>query len=137
MAVACKEKNIGGSMWRANTLPATVGLEILTKLGGIASGPISVLNGGEGSAGDALAALAGKLAESGTPGLIQKLVSGVTKNGRDIDFETEFSADYGILTQLVMWLLEVNFSSFLAGNPVLAGLLAKAEVPASTPAPIT
>jgi hypothetical protein len=132
MAVETKEIILGGATWRINTMPATIGSEVLCKLLSMIGGSLQGDMAGSGQAAF-LATICSKLGDPGTVDLIQKLLGGITKNMRQVNFDLEFAGNYGVLCGLIKWSLEVNFSSFFVGNPVLAemGMGAADTAPAS------
>ena len=77
--------------------------------------------------GEAVAAMTARLAEPRTIDTIKTLLSGLTKNKQTIDFDQEFAQEYGTLSELVWFALEVNFSSFLSGNPFIEGLAGRVK----------
>lgn len=143
MGIRIIETRVGGARWEMNTLPATIGLRCLTQLAAIVGAPAGAAAGGakdggikdldSGMLGEAVAKMAQQIAEPGTIDLIKDLLVNVRKNDKPVEFDDEFAANYGILSELLMWSLRENFGSFLAGNSLLGGLAKKAMTSMSAP----
>jgi hypothetical protein len=144
MALESHQKTINGEIWELNELPATKGLEvfgdIMALIGDAASGfaapaatpasPESILDVDLGKSG--VVSLIGLMMKKiGDPKFIptvkQLLYGGghLARAGRPIaksDFDDVFSANYGVLAQVVVFAFEANFASFLEGSPDLRAL---------------
>jgi hypothetical protein len=64
----------------------------------------------------ATAAVLSRLQHQETIDFLLLLLEGLRKNDREVDFNTEFAANYGTLTRVVGWALKENFGSFLEGK---------------------
>lgn len=78
-------------------------------------------------ASNVLGSMGMALAKPGTVPMVKQLLSDLFKNEGGIfipvNYDVEFAANYGVLSQLVMFALKVNFESFFVGNPALRSLL--------------
>lgn len=138
MALRKIETKVGGAKWELMTLPSTTGLSCLTQISSIIGSPAGAAAAGikKGSSaldlrtdliGPAISKMMEKLAEVDTADLVKTLLTDLRKNDKPVEFDDEFSGDYGILMKLVAWSIRENFGSFLKGNPVLDGLVKKVQ----------
>lgn len=119
-----KSITVGQDVFTLNTLTATQGLKVFGKLS-------SMLGFGLQNAFDTsmiAGAIMSKLDDPELAAHIKLLLGGLKKNEKLVEFDIEFSANYGVLSQLVLWAVKENFGSFLADNPALVGLLQKAQL---------
>lgn len=132
MPIKFEETEINGHKYKLNLLPTEPGLDVLAWLGDTILGPIGAsLQAGGLSLdkelsmeliGPALAASMSKLNDRRTAQNVRVLFSGLVKDGKAVDFSTEFAGDYGTLSQLAVWAVKINFASFFVGNPLFAML---------------
>lgn len=146
------ETTINGSVWGLNTLPSTKSLEcfgvVLDLIGPGASHLVDLFNaitGGEESASalegqisgevlsKAVSAMTSKL-DARTIGAIKALLTGLRKDAAPVNFDHEFSGNFGALPELVAFALEHNYQSFF-GSALFASLAERAKrlVPVSHP----
>lgn len=76
--------------------------------------------------GEAAGAILGRLSDPKTPAMLKTLLADLHKDKKQVRFDEEFAANYGVLAQIVAWALTVNFQSFFTGNPVVRGIAQKA-----------
>lgn len=129
------ETTINGSKFEVNNLAADKGVETFAIIAGLAEGALDMLgvelkarDAASDIAGQEVAAVALRMAASvisqigkqrvAVVPLIKTLMNNLRRDGKQIKFELDFAGDYGTLTQLVAWLIEVNFSSFFSENPL-------------------
>lgn len=144
----------GAERWEMNTLPATVGLKVLTQLIGMLGKPLGILSGiksdGDGAtsvlgmevSGDMIAKAFSAISESiddpRTVDLVTTLLSGLRKNGRAVNFDVDFAGAYAVLLfELVPWALKGNFADFFDGASGLPAFVGKITTLASIRAPST
>lgn len=134
MAVRGITTTIGGHEWSTNTLPATAGLKVITRISRIIGGGLAGIPSGMSLDSDALtgadvselgpmiAALTERLADDDTVDTVRLLLSDLHKDRHRVDFDGEFSGNYGVLIDLIGWAVRENFGSFLRDSPRLAAL---------------
>ena len=119
-----RSKNINGVEYTLKVLPATAGLKVGNALIKAAAPLLGLIVDSskkdlEFAADDNTATmLAMTLVEQmdnlDVVDLIKLLVSGVSANGTQIDFETHFAGQYGVLIALVEFSLVENFGNFFS-----------------------
>lgn len=140
---------IGASTWEINNLGATAGLEGIRLLAAALAGSapatgqliakfmesdeasidilMSRLSGDD--IGSMLGALLGILSRKEVKQLLdlvlQLQVNGLYRDGKPVDFETEFAGDLLTLSKVFFWALRVNYADFSSAVPGLAGGLRK------------
>lgn len=118
-----RELTIGEVEYRITTFPAFKGLTFLQKLlklVGPAIGEIFAKSSTGDEASIEEVALSGAIKELTTnldkenvAQLVQEMIkAGVTKSGQPIQFDQEFSGQYGVLFELVGAIIKDNYSSF-------------------------
>lgn len=142
-----KDIAVGAATYRLNVLNATQGSEILSKLLGMIGDPAGKLFGlgmdadmSPDLASNVLGSLCREIAKPGCVKMVKELLGGLTKElpagsgaFMPVNFDVEFVANYGVLSALIKFGLEINFESFFVGNPVLQSLAALVvrEVPST------
>ena len=109
-------------VYECSQFGTTEGLGIWAKLIGIVGPGMAKAIGGLGDGGvepdklsEALTALLGKMEEKEVVTLIKRMCANVRRDGKAINFETEFAANYGTLVRVLWMVIRLNYSSFLSG----------------------
>ena len=102
------------------------------RISAVLGAPLGTLGGAGVSGGlldlkaDALGEAASKMAEQlddpKTVESVKLLLTGLRKGDQPIEFDLEFSGNYGVLVKLIAWCLKENFGSFFADSAGLAAL---------------
>lgn len=145
------ETQVDGSTWSMNTLGATVGLEAFGTLTALVAPGVAGLGSAFDVLGDstkvidhstgnilestinkehvagAIAGIMNRMADPKVGKLIKTLMTGLKKDAKTVDFDNEFSGNYGVLSKLVWWSIEENFGSFFLGSPLLQGIAQRAK----------
>lgn len=107
--------NIDGDEWSVNPFPATKGAGYLKRLFKVFGKSFSVLlevGDVEGGITRAVELLTDNLDNEDVVSLIVELTKGVKKNGKEINFDLEFSARYDLLFKVVKFIVMENYGSF-------------------------
>ena len=130
MAIRNCEIQISGSSWTFNTIPG--GIKLWTAFGQfskIVGEPLAraaqnlEADVSSDGFGIAVRAFTDRLAEPDSWNLVQTLLTGLRKNGKIVNFEDEFSANLGVLIQLVVFAIKENFESFLDAKDAVGSLM--------------
>lgn len=122
-----------GQRWLTNTLSTSDGLTCSAALFGL----IGAMGSGGASLGGpsaeklelglALPMLAAEIRDPRMLDVVRTLCGGLCKQTGatidQVDFDGEFSGNYGVLLEVVAWLLEANFKSFLDGRAALGNIM--------------
>lgn len=137
---------IGDKRYEIKFLPASDGItmakelvKLLTPvLGSLVDGTREAAQFGDARVfSDAAVYFCANLDKADVLSMMKALLADLKVNGKDADFDTTFSANYGDLVEVVKFAMEGNFSSFFTSGALkqtLAGLLtllskAQAEAP--------
>jgi hypothetical protein len=133
MPIQTADTTIANVNYKLTTLPATEGLEVLTRLLGMIGEPIGLLaaaaSNGKTKLQDmdgemlakSLTAICANIAHPGTVKLMKTLLEGLTYettagNGKPffkkVNFDVDFSRQYHVIMQLVRFALEANYKDF-------------------------
>ena len=105
-----------GKEYQICALGAIKGYTISQKISKVIVKPLSSMNPDEMNLMSIFSVVVENLEEIDTLGILQELVRTVTIDGRDIDFNLHFSANYGVLIDLIFEICKFNFESlFTAG----------------------
>jgi len=131
MAIHMCEVNLDGASWKFNTIPGLQGVSTFAKFMHLVGEPFfrvkGLLNGLDADIDEEALAigiriLTERAAEGDLPGLIQTLLQGLLKDGKAVQFDNEFSANYGLLLKLFVYSAKENFGSFLPGLSTLGDI---------------
>ena len=113
---------IGESTWTCNPFMGTTGVGYLKRLFKIFGQSFSVLieqEDGEGGLGKAINLLTENLDKDDVVDLVKKLVASTTKDGKPVNFDTEFAARYDVLLKVVSFVVKENFGSFFQNSGIV------------------
>lgn len=109
-----KTINLEGQDYLITAFPATRGWKYakqLIKVLGPAWAEIAKAQNEEEAIASAVATLADKMDTVNIDQLLQDLITGVSKNSVAINFDMEFSANYGLLFSLLQEVVKLNYGS--------------------------
>lgn len=108
--------HIGDETYVINPFLTTKGLRVKAKLvkylGSSLSAALSAED--EGTVVDLIAGVFAEITEDQYVELIKEILSNVTKNNMNIDFDKEFALNYGNLFKLVKEVLEFNYNDLFS-----------------------
>lgn len=113
---------INGETWSCNPFMGTTGVGYLKRLFKVFGQSFSVLvsqEDGEVGMGRAIDLLVENLDKDDVVDLVKKLCSGVMKDGKVINFDTEFAARYDVLIKVVTFVVKENFGSFFQNSGIV------------------
>lgn len=125
MAVHVISKTLRGSTYQTNTLPTSTEVKVLTWVLGLLGQSFASIQSKDDVLATSIGAILSRLDQPKTVEMCQLLLSELSKDGKPIVYEIEFSANLGVMTTLLYWILEENLGSFLEENDALQSLLAK------------
>jgi len=127
MAIRMIEMEVDGHKWTCNTLPASKGWSASMQFLDIVAQPLvqMVAQQGESVQSEAFSTALGiftsKLSDPRSLDLVKGLTSDLRKDGKPVNFDMEFAANYGLLLRIFVRLAKENFQSFLDENGTSAG----------------
>jgi hypothetical protein len=108
--------HIGDETYVINPFLTTKGLRVKAKLvkylGSSLSAALSAED--EGTVVDLIAGVFAEITEDQYVELIKEILSNVTKNNMNVDFDKEFALNYGNLFKLVKEVLEFNYNDLFS-----------------------
>lgn len=117
MAITRKTVEFDGTEYEIQAFVATKGIRIfktLAKLIGPSFKALSEAKDEEAAASLAIVALLDSMDDVAVDELMKQLMSGVTKNKAELNFETEFMANYGLLIKLAQEVVNLNWGSLFS-----------------------
>jgi hypothetical protein len=121
------DKIIQGDNWSVTPLPAKQGMGMLKRLTKVFGESFAVMmeNGQEGGISLAVQLLVENLDKDDVVDIAVKLTSTVKKNGKDINFDLEFTRRYGLLLEVLKFIITENYSDLfptgVSENKVVLG----------------
>ena len=124
--MATRTTMIGSDEWSLNPFPATKGAGILKRLVKIFGASFSAIletkdeDNEDGLSGVAKAVdlLTDNLDKDDVVDLLKSMLSGVKKNGQQINFDNEFGGRYDVMFKVVLWVAQENFGSFFPNQGI-------------------
>ena len=105
-----------GKEYQICAFGAIKGYGIAQKISKVIMTPLSKMEGAEMNMITIMAVVLDNLDEIDSLGLLKELINTVTVDGKDIDFDTYFNANYGILIDLIFEVCKFNFESFFTSG---------------------
>lgn len=114
MTVTRKTVEFNGTEYAIQAFVATKGIRIFTvlsKLIGPAFKALSEAKDEDAASNLAVSALLESMDDVAVDDLMKQLMSGVTKNKEELNFDIEFMANYGLLVNLAKEVVSLNWGS--------------------------
>lgn len=119
-------KTINGKEYTVTLLPATIGLKMSLEISKLLAPSLGasvdglrhddILHGAPQTFSDLALKLVNQMDKVNIVGMIGTLLGSVEVNGKRIDFDNHFRANYGELIQVLEFALRENFESFFTGS---------------------
>lgn len=116
MAIEAKTIEVGDSSYMITAYNAKTGLKFFMQLVKKAGPLLSALASGQGASAIPMMEVAEALDVDGMDNLVIEMFSGhvADGNGKEIQFSSEFAANYGAMVKVFIEILKLNYSSFLS-----------------------
>jgi hypothetical protein len=130
MSKFIRSKKIDGKTVIIYLLPASKGLAVAQKLSTLLLPTIGTFaNGSQDGEGidfqDAALVLTTNLVDFEVEETIKSLFEGLTVDNNEVEFDTYFMGNYGMLTEIIAFAVQENFSSFFTKGGFLEKYLPK------------